>query len=416
MNIELPEKLDFLLTEKARYKSAKGGRGSAKSWSFAGSLLIRGMQSPQRFLCCREFQKSIKDSVHQLLADLIKMWGVEDFYTVQNNGIFGKNGTLFGFEGLRHNITNIKSWEGADVAWIEEAQTMSASSWNILPPTIRKPDSELWFSWNPELEEDETWQRLVVNPPKELIQVDMNWRDNPWFPEVLEKERLEMQEKDLDLYENVWEGVPRAAVEGAIFEKELRLATEEGRITHVPYDPAKPVDTFWDLGHSDYTAIWFAQIVGMEYRILNYYSNNQHKFHHYLKYVQDQPYTYGTHYLPHDAAHEQLGQEKTIEAQSRQTLGATVVVPRVSKKVQSIDAARMTFPMCWFDQEKCSDGLSALRRYAYKVDVETGKVGRDPEHNMWSHGADAFQTLGMALKKTEVRMAKKAVPIYRGMR
>ena len=166
-NISFPKKLKFLLHEQARYKSACGGRGSGKSWAFAGALLLKGLEKQQRFLCTRELQKSIKDSVHQLLADLIVKMDLQHFYEVQTSGIFGINGTRFGFEGLRHNTVNLKSWEGADVCWVEEAQVVSNNSWDILIPTIRQEVSEIWLSWNPDLEEDPTYQRFVVNPPKD---------------------------------------------------------------------------------------------------------------------------------------------------------------------------------------------------------------------------------------------------------
>ena len=176
------------------------------------------------------------------------------------------------------------------------------------------------------------------------------------------------------------------------------LTTEEGRICEVPYDETKPVNTYWDLGHSDQTAIWFVQFVGMEYRVLRYYSNSQQKMGHYLKYLQGLPYVYERHYLPHDAASEQLGQDLTIERQAQKALGKVVVVPRIKFKADAIDAARSIFSLCYFDKELCTDGLTSLRRYAYKVDLETGKTSRDPDHSIWSHGADAFMTFAQAKK------------------
>lgn len=214
MHVQLPEKLQFLF-EPYRYKVAKGGRGSAKSWSFATALLIIGAQRPSRFLCCREIQKSIKDSVHQLLKDRIQALNLEHFYEVTNNEIRGKNGTQFGFEGLRHNITNIKSWEGADISWVEEAQVVSKNSWDILIPTIRKEGSEIWATYNPELEEDETHQRFAISTPPNCKLVHMTYADNPWFPDVLRQEMEYLKQKDYAAYLNIWEGQCKAAVEGA---------------------------------------------------------------------------------------------------------------------------------------------------------------------------------------------------------
>ena len=338
---------------------------------------------------------------------LIEGRGIDDFYDVLNTETRGKNGTVFTFVGLHHNISNIKSMHNVKKFWGEEAQTFSQNSLQILFPTIRAEGSELIFTMNPILEEDPAYQMLVVNPPPDSLVVKVNYSDNPYFPEVLRKEMEHLKVKNYQEYLHVWEGNCKAAVEGAIFAKELSLAQEQGRILHVPYNEARPVDTFWDLGHSDQTAIWFAQIVGFEYRILRYYSNSQEKMQHYIKYLQSLPYTYGTHYLPHDAANEQLGQEKTIEQQARGSLGRVFVIPRVPHKVNSIEAARSVFGNCYFDKELCADGLSCLRRYAYRVDPETGKISKEPEHNIWSHGADAFQCLGMALKPEAPRKPKK---------
>ena len=398
VEIPIPEKFQILLQPK-RYKIFYGGRGGARSWSCARAILILGMQKSLRILCAREFQNSIKDSVYQLLVDQIRQLGLEKIYTIQSTCILGINGTTIHFEGLKRNTINLKSYEGADICWVEEAQTVSKSSWDILIPTIRKKGSEIWITFNPELEEDETYQRFVLSPPKNSIVLKTKWNDNPWFPSVLKQEMEEMKNRDYASYLNVWEGHCRSSVEGAIFAKELQKATEEGRICHVSYNSSVPVNTFWDLGHSDLTAIWFAQLVGFEYHILRYYSNSGEKMAHYLKYVKDLPYVYGTHYLPHDAAHEQLGSEKTIEQQAVAALKEVIVIPRVHAKVNSIEAVRAIFDRCYFDKELCADGLSALRRYAYHVDQETGRVSKEPEHNIFSHASDAFQTLAMAFQE-----------------
>jgi phage terminase large subunit len=187
LNVEFPEKLEFLF-EPSRYKVLYGGRGSGKSWGVARALLVIGLQKSIRVLCAREFQNSISDSVHALLADQIKSMGLEDFYTVQNTSIFGANGTEFLFAGLKHNITKIKSFEGVDIAWIEEAQTTSKSSWDTLIPTIRKEGSEIWITFNPELDTDETYKRFVVSPPSQAVTQKVNWSDNHWFPKVLQEE------------------------------------------------------------------------------------------------------------------------------------------------------------------------------------------------------------------------------------
>ena len=209
---EFPVKLQPLF-KKARYKVCKGGRGGAKSWGIARALLILAAKRPMRVLCAREFQASIKDSVHKLLSDQIQALGLTDFYEITQTAIRGFNGSEFSFIGLKNNPTNIKSFEGVDVCWVEEAQTVSRLSWNILIPTIRKEGSEIWVSFNPDLETDETYQRFIINPPKDAIIITINWSDNFWFPETLRLEKDALKERDINAYNQVWEGMCRKTVD-----------------------------------------------------------------------------------------------------------------------------------------------------------------------------------------------------------
>jgi hypothetical protein len=224
--IEFPDKLQFLF-EPSRYKCGWGGRGSSKSWSFARALLIIGATRQLRVLCAREFQNSIKESVHKLLADQIDGLGLGHHYDVQQTTIRGKNGTEFIFEGLRLNVTKIKSMEGIDVAWVEEAQTVSKDSWDLLIPTIRKAGSEIWVTFNPDLEEDDTYQRFVVHPPPSARVVQVNWQDNPWFPDPLRDEMEHLKAIDLDAYENVWGGQCKRKVANALWSKNAIAANRE---------------------------------------------------------------------------------------------------------------------------------------------------------------------------------------------
>lgn len=398
---EIPEKLGFL-AEPARYKVLYGGRGGSKSWGVARVLLMKGATTPIRVLCCREFQNSIADSVHRLLSDQIYALGLEAVYEIQKNKILGKNGTEFGFEGLRHNITSIKSYEGADIAWVEEAQTVSNASWDILIPTIRKPGSEIWVTFNPQMKEDATYQRFVVKPPATAKVVKIDWRDNPWFPDVLRQEMDDLRERDHDKWLNVWEGHCVEILEGAIYANELRAATAEGRITRVPYNPQVPVHTFWDLGRSDKTAIWFAQAYGFEYRFIDYYENSGVSLQHYLKVLQERGYVYGDVWLPHDATHELLGSERTVEQQVRKAGFRVRISPRASVS-DGISAARTIFPLSWFDEEKCADGLQCLRNYRYELDEDLKVFKKTPLHDWASHGADAFRYAGVSLREPKKR-------------
>lgn len=405
---QFPEKLKGLF-EKSRYKVLYGGRGGAKSWGIARALLILGTSKTMRILCAREFQTSLKDSVHKLLCDQIEQLGLMGCYEITQASIRGINGTEFFFTGLKNNPTNIKSFEGVDVCWVEEGQTVSRLSWNILIPTIRKQGSEIWVSFNPELETDETYQRFVVKPPADCITIKINWDDNPWFPETLRLEKDALKARDLEAYNQVWEGLCRQTVDGAIFAKEMQQADKEGRLTKVPYDPTKPVHAICDLGWSDQTSWWFVQFIGMETRLIRYFEDSQRTMTSYLAQLQTFGYVYDTIWLPHDAQNKTLAAAgRSIEEIVRNSGYKTRVLERVPI-VDSINAARTIFPNCWFDRENCADGLNCLRHYRYEVDPETGQFSRNPLHDVYSHGADAFRYIALMLK--EPAKPRKVVPV-----
>jgi phage terminase large subunit len=395
---EFPEKLSCLF-EKSRYKVLYGGRGGAKSWGVARALLILAAKDPLRILCAREFQTSLKDSVHKLLCDQIQALGLETFYDVTQATIRAKNGSEFNFVGLKNNVANVKSYEGVDICWVEEAQTVSRSSWNVLVPTIRKENSEIWITFNPELETDETFQRFVVHAPDNAIVRKINWSDNPWFPQTLREEKDALKNRDRQAYNNVWEGLCRVTVDGAIFADQMQQAEFDGRITKVPYDPSKPVHAVFDLGWADHTAIWFLQFVGMETRLIRYIQDTQKTMTHYLATLQTFGYVYDTIWLPHDAQNKTLAAAgMTIEQIVRNAGFKTRVLDKVPV-VDSINAARTIFPKCYFDRENTAEGLQCLRHYRYEVDPDTKQFSRTPLHDHYSHGADAFRYIGLMIQE-----------------
>jgi phage terminase large subunit len=404
---QFPAKLECLFKpEKSRYRILWGGRGGAKSWGIARALLILGARKPLRILCAREFQTSLKDSVHKLLCDQIESLGLMGFYEITQATIRAQNGTEFFFSGLKNNVTNIKSFEGVDICWVEEAANVSKLSWNVLIPTIRKEGSEIWISFNPELETDETYQRFVVKPPNDSIVTKINWSDNPWFPETLNLERESLKNRDIDAYNTVWEGVCRQTVDGAIFAREMQMAELQQRITNVVYDPAKPVHAVFDLGWSDSTAIWFLQYVGMETRLLRYFEDSQQTISYYLAKMQTFGYVYDTLWLPHDAENKTLAANgKSIEEIVRGAGYKTQILPRVPI-VDSINAARTIFPACWFDRENTAQGIDCLRHYRYEVDPNTGQFSKQPLHDHYSHGADAFRYIALMVKEPRSRKAQ----------
>jgi phage terminase large subunit len=403
---EFPHKLSVLF-EKSRYKVLYGGRGGAKSWGIARALLILGAKSELRILCAREFQTSIRDSVHKLLCDQIENLGLLGFYEITQTSIRGKNGTEFSFVGLKNNVGNVKSYEGVDIAWVEEAQTTSRLSWNVLIPTIRKEGSEIWISFNPELETDETYQRFVVNAPEDAKIVKINWSDNPWFPETLRMEKDSLRIRDNNAYLNVWEGLCRRTVDGAVFAKEMEMADLEERITRVTYDPIKPVHAVFDLGWADNTAIWFIQFIGMEIRVIRYIENSQQTMSWYLAEMQKFGYVYDTLWLPHDAQNKTLAANgRSIEEIVRSAGYKVQIVDKVSV-VDSINAARTIFPKCYFDKLNCDQGLQCLRHYRYDVDPETKQFSKNPVHDIYSHGADAWRYVGLIVNEPRKPLPKR---------
>lgn len=409
MNVQFPSKLQCLFNKIFRYIILHGGRGGAKSWGVARALLIRASNSPLRILCAREIQKSINDSSYQLLKDQIVALGLEDFYTVLNTEIRGKNGSLFIFAGLKHNVTNIKSKEGIDIVWVDEAEKVTKNSWDTLIPTIRKPNSQIIVTFNVDVEEGETYQRFVIDPPTNSIVEKLTWRDNPWFPDVLEQERLDCLRKDPIGYENIWEGNPKMAVEGAVYRRELQEAQEQGRIGQFPYDPSKPVNAYWDIGEADCMSIWIEQKVGLNRYLVDFVQDNLQKVPYYIDILQKKGYNYGLHVLPHDSEHNRANAEFTTKQMVEKAfpnakIHVNTTFPGAVRA--GIEAVRNIFPFLHFDKEHCRLGLYSLKMYHYKVDANTGKsYGEEPHHD-FSDAPDALRALAMAFRTSD----KKAKP------
>ncbi len=409
--IDIAKKLKPLFVEPARYRIAYGGRGSSKSWAIAQMLIVRALERKRRILCCREYQVSIKDSSHKLLTDTIIRMGLESHFDLLETTIRCKsNGSDFIFKGLKKNASEIKSTEGIDIAWIEEANKTSKSSWNLLTPTVRAPQSEIWCSYNPEDEEDHLHQLFVLNqPPPRSAVVEINYHENPWFPAELDEERLEMQRVDPEEYDHVWEGKVRRALEGTYYAGILADMREANKMTSVPYDPTSPVSTWWDIGYSDDTAIWFVQRVGYEWRVIDYYQAKGEELAHYAKAVNEKPYTYKEHNLPHDAKQKRIGMSQTVIEQLEGLINhGEVVGHQVTRDVNAdIQAVRAFLRGCVFDDEKCEQGLKALRKYRRKFNDTRNRFDDKPLHDEYSNGADAFRyfAIGCADEKTMVNTA-----------
>ena len=391
--IQFPSKLRFLFTP-SRYKVAYGGRGSAKSWSVARALLLQATTQPLRVLCTREVQKSIKQSVHKLLADQIQALGLGHFFEILETEIRGKNGSEFSFAGLAsHTIDSIKSFEGCDRVWVEEGQAVSKRSWDVLIPTIRKPGSEVWITFNPELETDETYQRFVVTPPPGAIVAQVNYSDNPWFPAELEAERLHCKQTDPKGYDNIWEGKCKPAVAGAIYYDEVANAEAAGRICNVPYDPMLKVHVVFDLGWNDAMAISLVQKNASEMRVIEYIEDSHKTLDHYSSMLKEKRLNWGKVYLPHDGRNKDFKTGKSAE-EIMQALGWGVAITPNMSIEDGIRMTRMVFPRLYFDKQKCDRLIQCAKRYRRSINQQTNEPGA-PLHDEWSHGADNLRYIAV---------------------
>ena len=398
-DIRFPRKLDFLF-KPARYKVARGGRGSGKSWGFARALILRCVKQQTRILCTREVQKSIQQSVHQLLSDQIEAMGLAPVFEVLNSEIRGPNGSQIYFSGLSDQTAeSLKSFEGVDIVWCEEAQAISKRSWDILIPTIRKDGSEIWVTYNPQLESDETHQRFVLHPPPNCVSVEMNYHDNPYFPAVLEAERAHAEATmRADDYRHTWLGQCRPAVEGAIYFEAMSQSVAAGRIRQVPHDCSLKTHVVFDLGMADSMTLILVQKVASEVRVVHYIEGTQRILADYSAELRnlrldDQPMNWGTLWLPHDGFHtrHQTGKD---DATILRGLGWTVQpVPQVSVN-SGIDRARELFPRVYFHQPRTERLVECLKRYRWNLNSKTGEA-QHPLHDEFSHGADAFRYLAL---------------------
>jgi phage terminase large subunit len=386
------------LLESSRYKAAYGGRGSGKSQFFADLMVATAIRRPGlRALCCREIQKSLKESAKRLIELKIQAHGVGAMFEVQEAQIKTPGGGLIAFAGLQdHTAESIKSYEGFDIAWVEEAQTVSPRSLQLLRPTIRSAGSELWFSWNPRRAVDPVDKMFRDGePPTGSLVAFANWRDNPWFPVELEQERLDCLRDEPEHYEHIWEGAYISVAEGAYFARQL--AEAKPRIGKVAPDPLMEYRAFWDIGTRDATAIWVAQFVGREIRVLDYYEAVGQPLAAHLGWLRDKGYGSALCVLPHDGEKaDHLTADKFAD-HINQAGFRTETVKNQGKgaAMKRVEAARRLFPSIWFNEETTEAGRAALGWYHEKRD-EQRNIGLGPEHDWSSHGADAFGLMCVA--------------------
>jgi phage terminase large subunit len=393
----IPHKFAPFLKPK-RFKVAKGGRDSAKSWTIAQLLLLEGASRTIRVGCFREVQKSLKDSVYTLLCDQIKRLDLDDFYTATRDEIRGKNGTLFVFSGLSlQTKDSLKSFEGIDYAWVEEAHSVSQGSWDVLTPTIRKPGSEIWISFNPEMDTDPVYQMFCVKERDDTVVVSINFYDNPWKSDALNSEREQMKREDPEKYAHIYEGQCRPAVEGAIYYREVSALRSSGRYHAVPYDPMLKVHVVADLGFNDYMSLLLIQRLASEVRVIRYIEDRKRDIPSYSQELKELKLNYGNVWLPHDARATTLTSSSNpigATAQEQfQNLGWTVqIVPNINVE-QGIRKTREVFPRVHIDNTEATELLNRLGRY--RRHVKPDGQATIPVHDDQSHGSDGFRYMAL---------------------
>lgn len=395
LKVEVPRKLKPLLYPK-RYKGAYGGRGGAKSHFFAEQIVLKCYTKPTRAVCIREVQNSIKDSVRQLLIDKISKFGLLDSFEILDSEIRGPNGSFIVFKGMQsYNAANIKSLEAFDIAWVEEAQTLSQHSLDMLRPTLRKEGSELWFSWNPRFKTDPVDKFFRKNPPPDAVSVHINWSDNPWFPDVLHKEMQHDFEVDPDKAEHIWNGAYGNS-QGSILGKWVNKAIREGRVNNsVEFDPrGAPIEISSDLGYRDTASWWYWQRCVGGFKLLKYDGDSGLDIDDWIPRIKENIKSIGTLgkiWLPHDARAKTFMSKHSVMERFLIEFGAgkIAVVPQ-SKKIDQISAARSIIDRCEFHLIDCEAGLDGLSAWEFEYNEEDNIFSRDPLHNWASHPADAF--------------------------
>ncbi len=389
-----------------RYKGAYGGRGSGKSWFWAEQVVLKTYQRKTDVVCIREVQNTIKDSVKKLIETKIEALKLGSAFEVLESEIKGRNGSQIIFKGMQsYNADNIKSLEGFEIAWVEEAQSLSERSFDLLRPTIRSPGSELWFSWNPRHKTDpvDYFFRGPFSDP-DVLGIQANWSDNPWFPDELRKERTRDYARDPEKAAHIWEGDYERITEGAYYARLILQAEREGRIRDFEIDRTKPVHTAWDLGKRSNNVIWCWQNVNDVPHIVDFYSPPDGDLKIWAQWLADRAY-HGNDYVPHDVMTEEWGTGRT-RWELLKTMG------RKPTRVASVsvedgrNAVRLILEKAVFHKSNCDYGIDGLRSYRREWDAERGVFKDTPLKNWADHIADGFRYLALAWRD----MPKPAAP------
>lgn len=410
------------------YRGAWGGRGSAKTRTFAKMSAVWGVRFAQAnmpgvIVCGREFMNSLDESsLAEVKAAILSEPWLAEYYDIGEKFVRTKDGRIdYAFIGLRHNLDSIKSKALIRLLWVDEAEPVSETAWMKADPTVREDGSEMWVTWNPERKKSATHKRFRLDPPEGAKIAEMNWRDNPWFPANLNRKRLEDKNKRPDQYEHVWEGGFVTIADGAYYAKCLSDAKAEGRIGRVAADPLMTIRLMMDIGgtgaKADAFSIWACQFVNREVRIINYYEAIGQDIATHLAWMKSQKYTpdRAQIWLPHDGAQHERIVDATYEGAFR-TAGYDVeVVKNQGKGAASgrIEAGRRLFPSIWFNEATTEGGRDALGWYHEKKDDERS-IGLGPSHDWSSHAADAFGLICIVYEAPERERAAHDQEYHQG--
>lgn len=395
------------LLSPSRYKGSYGGRGGGKSHFFAEEVILRCYERATRVVCIREVQQSLRESVRQLLVDKIIKFGLEWAFEILEAEIRGRDatpaaGSLIIFKGMQsYNAANIKSLENYDIAWVEEAQTLSQHSLDLLRPTLRKQGSELWFSWNPRFKTDPVDIFFRKTKRENAISVSVNWIDNPWFMEDTElyQDMLDDFAEDEDKAEHIWNGA-YGNLQGAVIAKWVNAARREKRINETTaYDPqGAPVELSSDLGFHDTASWWVWQRKVGGFNVLGYIGQSGLdaedwglELESYLQELGVSPTALGKIWLPHDARAKTFQSKYSSVERFVTKFGANKIgIVAQSRKADQISAARLIIQSCAFKADECEAGLDGLEAWEFEYNEDTQEFSREPKHNWASHPGDAF--------------------------
>lgn len=415
--IALPPKLKPLFIGRADVRGAYGGRGSGKTFSFAKMAAVRGYMHGAAgdsgiILCARQFMNSLADSsLEEIKRAIADEPFLSDYYEVGEKFIRSKDGRIdFAFAGLDRSIDSIKSKGRLLLCWVDEAEPVTGEAWSTLIPTLREEGSdwnaELWVTWNPKRKNAAVESRFRRANDPLIRMVEMNWRDNPRFPEKLERERQRDMAERPDQYDHIWEGGYVKLVEGAYWARELVTARRDNRIGFTPADPLMTTRLFFDIGgtgaKADAVAIWVAQFVGREIRVLDHYEAVGQPLGAHIDWLRSRGYGPGKAqiWLPHDGQQQDKVYAVSYESSLKQAGYHVTVVPNqgAGAALKRIESARRMFPACRFNEQTTSAGIDALGWYHEKRDEQRG-IGLGPNHDWASHSADAFGLMCIVAEK-----------------